>query len=62
MNTYTADHLFFAEDGSWGSAEGIQIFDTSEWSEQDFAQLDNCSDDERISIAKQIRDKYLTNV
>jgi len=48
MNTYTTDHLFFAEDGSWGNAQGIQIFDTSKWSEQDFEQLDNCSDDERV--------------
>ncbi len=60
MNTYTTDHLFFAEDGSWGNAQGIQIFDTSKWSEQDFEQLDNCSDDERISIAEQINNKYNT--
>jgi hypothetical protein len=45
--------MWVADDGSFGSGEVIE-FDTSRWTEEDFEEVDNASDSERLSIAKRI--------
>jgi hypothetical protein len=46
--------MYFAEDGSFGTAKGIQILDTGKWSEEDWERIDNASDGERAQVARTI--------
>ena len=45
--------MWVADDGSFGSGEVIE-FDTSKWEEEDFEEVENASDSQRLAIAKAI--------
>jgi hypothetical protein len=45
---------YFASDGSFGSADGLEIVDTSDWTEQDWEMIENASDSERPALAQHI--------
>lgn len=42
---------YFAHDGSYGPAGGIVVIDTSAWSQDDWDQIEEATDMERLAIA-----------
>jgi hypothetical protein len=42
---------YFAVDGNYGSADGIVIVDTSDWSEDDWEAIEMAGDSDRASVA-----------
>lgn len=42
---------YFAKDGSFGSAEGLVIIDTSDWTDDEWADIDFAIDANRPLIA-----------
>jgi hypothetical protein len=42
---------YFAKDGNYGIAENFRVFETSDWTKQDWQKIENCSDGERLEIA-----------
>lgn len=55
--TYAGKH-YFAMDGSYGDATEILIVDTSLWDSNDWAAIEEASDDERNDVAQSIIDHY----
>ena len=51
--------LWVAEDGSWGQSP-VTIFDCHYWTAQDFQDLDDASDSDKVAVAKQISDEANT--
>ena len=49
---------YFAQDGNYGSAEGLVLVDTDQWTEQDFELIDESLDSERAEVARKIFAKY----
>ena len=45
---------YFASDGSYGWSNNLTVIDTSEWTEDDWDRIENCLDDERLDIAREI--------
>lgn len=45
---------YFAMDGSYGSSEGLAVYDTSDWTEDDWSAIDMATDSERSSVAAKI--------
>lgn len=52
---------YFAADGSWGDANGLEIIDVSEWSVHDFDSIADCADDMRVILARGIQYLKETN-
>lgn len=50
---------YFATDGSYGSAHNLEIIDTSEWTDEDWAEVENATDDTRADTASAIATRYL---
>lgn len=47
--------FYFTGDGSYGVADkDFRLFDTSKWTEYDWALIEECSDSERAATAAQI--------
>jgi hypothetical protein len=46
-------HIWVADDGSFGAWEVVK-FDTSRWTKEDFEEVENASDFERLEIAQRI--------
>lgn len=46
------DVHFFAEDGSFGHAEGIVIIETDQWEEEDWDIVADVNDSRRAKVAK----------
>jgi hypothetical protein len=42
---------YFASDGSYGDAEKLIIVDTSEWTEEDWQEIDMAGDSDRAVVA-----------
>lgn len=42
---------YFAKDGSYGKSLGMIVVDTAEWTEEDWEQVENAYDDERVEVA-----------
>lgn len=42
---------YFAVDGNYGSADGIVIVETSDWSEDDWQAIEDAGDRDRASVA-----------
>lgn len=57
-NTKVLALTYFAKDGSYGSADGITVMETSLWSELDWQLIDECSDEQRITVARLITESY----
>jgi hypothetical protein len=50
---------YFATDGSYGTAHNLEIIDTSEWTDEDWAEVENATDDTRADTASAIARRYL---
>jgi hypothetical protein len=48
---------YFAEDGNYGTAVGMEVLDTAKWTAGDWQKIENASDSERVSVAKAIDKK-----
>jgi len=53
---------YFAEDGNYGDASSLAIVDTSDWTEDDWARLDEESDWNRPETARLIAEEKRKNV
>jgi hypothetical protein len=49
---------YFAEDGSYGDASGILVMETTHFSELDWQMLQDCSDEQRTTVARLIVESY----
>jgi hypothetical protein len=49
---------YFASDGNYGTASGIVMFNTMPWSLDDWDEIDDASDNERVEVAEKIAAKY----
>lgn len=49
---------YFAEDGSYGSADGITVMETTLWSQLDWQMIDEVSDEHRATVARLITETY----
>lgn len=48
---------WFAEDGSYGSGVTL-VVDTTKWTDEDWRDIDDASDSERVWLALEISKKY----
>ena len=53
---------YFAEDGSYGSAEGMYVVNTGTWSESEWDMIERAHDMERVSIARSLAQSGWTTV
>lgn len=45
--------FYFTSDGAYGLADDYTtVIDTSGWSDEDWEQIENCSDSKRFELAK----------
>ena len=51
---------YFAEDGNFGSAEGLAIFDTTNWTEDDWMEIEQAGDHARVQVAREIAEHHIT--
>ena len=42
---------YFALDGSYGDAEGMVVIDTSNWTDEQWYDIETSSDSERVDVA-----------
>lgn len=47
---------YFALDGNYGDAAGLTVIDTGDWTESDFAIIDEASDGDRPEVARLVSD------
>ncbi len=52
--------IYFAADGSYGSADSLAVFDTSGWTDDDWFDIEDASDSERLAVAKEIMTRRAT--
>lgn len=45
---------YFASDGSYGDAKDLIVLDTSEWTEDEWAIIENARDSERVRLAYEL--------
>lgn len=50
---------YFATDGSYGTAHNLEVIDTSEWTDEDWAEIENATNDTRADTASAIAYRYL---
>lgn len=48
-----SNQVWVAADGSWGDAE-IKFFNTEKWTQEDFNELDDANDSDRLEVAQVI--------
>lgn len=48
---------YFAADGNFGTAVGLEVLDTAKWTAKDWQKVEEASDSERASVAKAIDKK-----
>lgn len=53
-------HTYFSLDGSYGAADEVRIIDTSRWTGDDWEDIDRASDTDRLDLAIEIAQRYLT--
>ena len=49
---------YFAGDGNYGAADRVAIVDTGHWTEEDWLELEEAYDLDRIDVALKIDSKY----
>jgi hypothetical protein len=49
---------YFTSDGTFGDASELEIIDTTQWTDEDWDEIQNCSDSDRLSLAWEIERKY----
>lgn len=42
---------YFADDGSYGSADGMVVVDVGEWDLNDWSDIDEATDSDRVAVA-----------
>lgn len=47
---------YFAQDGSYGDADGIVVLDTNQWSDYEWNLVSLCADRDRTELAQDIND------
>ena len=52
---------YFATDGSFGDASDLEILDVSKWTEADWSELQDETDEYRISTARLIAQRYASD-
>jgi hypothetical protein len=50
---------YFATDGSYGTAQNLEVIDTSAWTGEDWAEIENATDADRAYTASAIARRYL---
>lgn len=55
----TRTRHYFTTDGCYGDASEMEVFDTTRWTEEDWAKIDQSSDRERVIVAMEIRSRIL---
>jgi hypothetical protein len=50
---------YFATDGSYGTAHNLEVIDTSAWTGEDWAEIENATDADRAYTASAIARRYL---
>ena len=55
--TVKAETIWVAEDGSWGSSP-IRSIDTDKWSEADWQEFEEASDNEKWDVVEWLSGKY----
>lgn len=53
-----SNDFYFASDGSYGTAEELTIFDTTDWTDEDWELIEFSTDMERSQVAQTIWEKY----
>jgi hypothetical protein len=53
----TGTTAYFATDGSFGVAEGIELVDTSDWVAEDWVMIEMTPDDQRPKVARAITER-----
>ena len=48
---------YFAEDGSYGTADNLTVVDTSEWSDDDWNELEEALEWDRPIVAQRIAER-----
>lgn len=49
---------YFATDGSYGSADDLVVLDVSNWTEDDWRDVDDAGDNDRIDVARRINRRH----
>lgn len=49
---------YFAEDGNYGSADGMAVMETTMWKEMDWLIIEECRDEFRPLVARLITESY----
>ena len=49
---------YFAKDGNFGDASDLKLIDVSEWTEADWDEVQNETDEYRFSVAQAIAERY----
>lgn len=49
---------YFAQDGNYGSADGITVMETTLWSELDWQMVEEVGDEHRSMVARLITESY----
>jgi len=50
---------YFAQDGNYGDADSLLIFDTTLWSEDEWMEIEEAGDFNRTEIAQDIAQRHL---
>lgn len=53
-----SNDFYFASDGSYGTADELTIFDTTDWTDEDWELIEFSTDMERSQVAQTIWEKY----
>lgn len=51
-------HTYFTSDGTFGDADAMVVYRTSHWTEEDWAEIENVPDSERLYSAETVALKY----
>jgi hypothetical protein len=54
-----SNKAYFATDGSFGDADDLDIIDVSEWTEADWNEVQDESDEYRLSTARIVAQRYV---
>jgi hypothetical protein len=50
----SGDGHYFAMDGNYGSVYGMEVVDTDKWTDEEWAIIEENSDEDRPAVARQI--------
>lgn len=50
--------VYFAADGSYGTAAGLIVIDTADWTQDDWDSVESSSDGDRAVVALHVSKRY----